>query len=324
MTPESLYLLFNKILNQEATPQENEQLQQWLLQQPENQKLWQQVQAIWQATGNLSISLLIDHDQAWGSIQQKIQGQPKIIPLWYRPQVRMAAAVVLIALMAIGYFLSTDTPTSYQTLAAETMEIGLPDGSMVWLNQSSLLSYTKDYNQQERTVELSGEAFFQVKKDPQRTFTVRGANLSTKVLGTSFNVRMRPQDELSEVTVATGKVLVEAGTESITLVAGDRALWDRNSRGLEKITHQDSNYLAWRDKKLVFENAKFNQVIADLEEYFGVVITLSNQDIAQCQVTSSFDEPTLEEVLEVLSLTLNLNYSQTGDGYAISGEGCFN
>jgi len=323
MKPETLYLLFNKKLNGEISSSESVQLQQWLDAAPENRTLWQQVKSIWQSTGSLQMSLIIDHDKAWAQIQERINTTHKVQPLWQRPIIRVAAAALIVALAAFGYFLQTPGGNSYHTLAGQTLEVQLPDGSKVWLNENSQLSYANSFNKTQREVQLMGEGFFEVAKDPQRSFIIRSEQITTTVLGTTFNVRSDNQHNQAEVTVASGRVQVEAGDqESVTLVAGDRALWNEEKGLLQKIIHQDPNFLAWRDKKLVFENTELSQVVKDLEEYFGVTITLNNQDIAQCQLTSTFQEPRLDEVMEVLALTLNLNYTLSGDEHLISGEGC--
>lgn len=323
MKPETLYLLFNKKLNGEISNHESVQLQQWLDEASKNEMLWQQVQSIWQSTGSLQLSLIIDHDKAWDQIQDKINTAHKVQPLWQRPLIRVAAAVLIIALAALGYYLQAPGDTSYQTMAGQTLEVLLPDGSRVWLNENSQLSYENSFNKAQREVQLLGEGFFEVTRDPQRSFIIHSEQITTTVLGTTFNVRSDGQHNQAEVTVASGRVQVEAGDqEAVTLTAGDRALWNGEQRQLQKIIHQDPNFLAWKDKKLVFENTELSQVIKDLEEYFGVTIALNNQDIAQCQLTSTFQEPRLAEVLEVLALTLNLNYTLNGDEYLISGAGC--
>jgi transmembrane sensor len=184
----------------------------------------------------------------------------------------------------------------------------MPDGSEIILNKNSTLSFSR-YFGNHRAVKLEGEAFFNVVRDSTRPFTIKTAGALVTVLGTSFNVKALTSEGQTEVVVVTGKVRLADATnssESIVLTPGAAAFLNQK----EKTIHADSadiNALAWREKKLVFRKTTIRKVVQTLAAYFQKDIRIKSESIANCRFTGTFNDPTLEEVMETLSEALQLD-----------------
>ncbi len=327
MATDTIFLWFNQYLNGDISIENSKQLEAWLAESAANKRLFDQVKAMWEVTGQVSLDLDLDLDEAWEQTRAKITLQKSTstptfkLGWWYKA----AAAVLVVAITgAIFFFYNTTKRHVYETIAQQTKLVQLPDGSQVWLNENSNLAFLQGFSKDHRTLDLEGEAFFEVTKDLQLPFVVRTNTLNSTVLGTSFHVRSIQSQDVSEVTVVTGKVgvTINDGDNMTLLTPGTKIQYDTRTKVLQKSSNEDPNFLAWRNKKLIFENTPLVEIQEALEEYYHVQIHIDNMDIATCQLTSNFDDPTLEEVLEVIALTLDLEYTKEGASYRITGEGC--
>lgn len=194
---------------------------------------------------------------------------------------------------------------------ARSLHIKLPDGSIVWLNAHSHLKYTYDPEASTRVVDLIGEAFFEVEKNPQAPFIVMFDSLTITALGTSFNVGNYINNHNPEVALVTGKVHVKSiyqTAEEITLLPGEKAVL--TPKGLEKSPFSYDEVIAWKDGVLYFENADFDEIRQRLEQWYGVTITnKSNVDKNWGEYTGRFRNASLERVLDRLSYTNHFRYT---------------
>ena len=122
--------------------------------------------------------------------------------------------------------------------------------------------------------------------------------------------------------VVTGKVQVTHAGDQVTLFPGEKATVNYKSGKLFKLVNDDPNFQAWRTKKFVFDDLPLAQVIALLSEVFDTSIYLANEQLGACPVTVSFDNQSLDSIIEVLTNTLDLTTTKTNKGLAIEGEGC--
>lgn len=239
----------------------------------------------------------------------------------------IAASLALFILAGI-YFLTrsvSSTPwTEVRTAARETKTILLADGSKVSLNENSTFAYPTDFQVTNRTVKLTGEAFFEVKKAEGKRFTIFAQGTKTEVIGTSFNLRAYSPKEV-KVQVVTGKVAF-AKTETddaIFLTPGQEGvIGEKTVARPARKAIAEPNFQAWKTKHLTFSDQRLEQVVAELENYFNIEIEIGNEALKNCRFTTSFQEPELQEVFEVLALTGNLKITQQGNRYTISGQGC--
>jgi transmembrane sensor len=209
-------------------------------------------------------------------------------------------------------------------------EIQLPDGSLVKLNSGSTLTYPSAFESNSRSVKLEGEGFFTVSKDSERPFYVNTTNISVKVLGTVFNVKSYPDENLIETTLLSGSVEIysEPGTGRnssdeqpvAVLNPNERAIWYKDGQGKSGKQFQPANlvveklndagiYIAWKDNILKFDNEKFGRIVRKLERWYGVEIELKYPGIANEQFSGQFDRETIEQALTAMTFTEPFSYS---------------
>lgn len=242
-----------------------------------------------------------------------------ISPIW-----KVAASIALIIAIGLMAKKYTHQPTEILEVALieKTNPIGrkstitLPDGSKVKLNSDSKIRYPKGFGKTNREVTLEGEAFFEVKKDAKRPFIVRTGDVSTIVLGTSFNVNAYAQSDQVEVAVLTGKVEVKKAAyyssdqESVAyLTPNMKATYERSKRTLTTGSFNIEETIGWRDGILVFKNADQNEIAVKLKRWYGIeLITEGDQEIISKRYTGKFDNNSLEYVLKAISYTSNIRF----------------
>lgn len=271
--------------------------------------------------------------EAWSKVEPQIQlpnhaakSSLKIVHSSNRFSVWRIAAVLL-PLLAVGLWLWMQPPNQNLIVEAtgekEQKAIVLPDGSEVWLNENTTISYASNF--EPRFVTLEGEAFFDVERLEESPFEILSGEAKTRVLGTSFNVRAISEESFIEVTVETGLVeLISQKEEKIIAIeAGNSGVFSKENLEIEKTKTQIPNASSWKTLLLEFEETPMENVIQSLERHFGISIETANQDILYCNFKSSFDNPTLEIVWKTLEFNFPLlQIEQVGTIYVISGDGC--
>ena len=318
--------LIHKYLSGELSTEEQKELETWL-EQPGNRRQLEEAERIWTLTETAGSELDIDLDHEIFRFKQRIdQARPtkKMTPIYSTTFFRYAAAaaVVLSGIILLLRYSVGGNETIVHETAETTRVVVLPDLSKVWLNENSRLAYNPEFNA--RSVELSGEAFFEVTHNMDRPFDITSGPGYVQVLGTSFSVRNKPDEDFMEVTVATGKVaLSKAGNDQREeLVAGYKGILDKTNNRLSQAPNTNPEFLAWRSRQLAFDNTLFNDVVESLREHFAILIAPPDAALASCTFTGQFDSPALSEVLESLTFSLNIDASIDQGVYAFSGTGC--
>lgn len=256
---------------------------------------------------------------------QKQQRYIENTPVFWKSAYKIAAAVALLILAGwfwYGQLIQTD-PDS--TVAAGEMvtkvspngrktTVKLPDGTIVALNSGSSLTYAKHFGPTDRKVKLTGEAIFDVQKDPSRPFVVNSGAISTTALGTSFNVRAYEDEELVVVSLATGKVLVEGldkadRVEKFYLEPGQGVSFSKANHTMVKGEFDIEQAFAWNRGVMVFENANMKTVLKELERWYGVSFDVSGSLAQRWNYTGKFEKQSLENVLRNLSFSQKFEYS---------------
>lgn len=234
-----------------------------------------------------------------------------------------AVVALLIGLSFLFYTNNTTTeegePVSWVqkgTLKGEKVTFKLADGTVVKMNAESRLEFPQVFANGKREVTLIGEAFFEVARDENKPFVIKTGNITTTVLGTSFNINAYPENDLIEVAVSTGKVKVEH-TGGKAGQSSDVVYLNPNRKATYRINHDEivvSSFntieeLAWKDGILHFHKADEALVISRLERWFGVRVNVENTSPAEWDLTASFDNQSLEEILTSLSYTAKFEYS---------------
>lgn len=314
--------LIASYLANELNSLDSQRVEEWLAEGDENIKLFEEYVKTWSSVPYNENAY--NADQAWMDIKPLLQSTTSFTSLW-----KVAAAVII---LLGSYFTFNQINSSEEVLLAqnEVIKETLVDGSNITINKNSELIISGDFNDSERRVKLKGEAFFAIEKNPEKPFVIEMEQSQVKVLGTSFNITADPKDKLVEVYVKSGVVLFEYQTDSnntylsIKLLAGDKVVYNKDTKKLEKQEKGvDANAdLYWMDQQLIFDGIKMEKVAKILEAVYEVKIDFSNPSIGQCPLTVNFQNASIEEIIEVVGLTFNLEVEQSDKHYYFKGDGC--
>jgi len=315
-------------------------LSKWLTASPENENFFKQYHKTWLLIEKQKANESIDIEKDWNALQSKLNthdktGKPsKVIPInTNQPQKhtsfftmqRVAAAAIILVSTFLLYFYFSKPSEIVVTARAENVEQLLPDGSVVSLHAGSQLTYPEKFTSKTRNVKLKGEAYFKVTHDGSKPFIVASGDARVEVLGTEFNVNTSSAEGNMEVVLTSGKVSVyytEKPSENVLLLPGEKAELIADQKFIRKETNTDPNYMAWKTRVLVFDNESLGQVIKTLGNVYRKSIILTPDKLTECRVTASFDDQSLQSVMEVLKETLELQVKTNGDQIEISGNAC--
>ncbi|MCE6989788.1 FecR family protein [Dyadobacter sp. CY323] len=242
---------------------------------------------------------------------------------------RMAASVSLVLLFGwLAYKLSGQAKKDYITVSSpvgKVTQIAFPDGSHAWLNAGSRLKYVKDFTAN-RDVELDGEAFFDVKPNSKSPFHVRSGVLLTKVLGTAFVVRAFPDEKWMTVAVQRGKVQVNRSEDQLAVLLPEQQI-EYNAKSGEVVSSRFDmgTKFAWKEGKLEFHEQTLADITAQLEKWYQVKFTFSDEDLTKCIYTASFDNSIkINDLLNVLCEVNNIKFEFGTNGRTVKliGKGC--
>ncbi|GAA4436173.1 hypothetical protein GCM10023091_13800 [Ravibacter arvi] len=199
----------------------------------------------------------------------------------------------------------------------------LPDGSSVLMNEGSELSYsTGAFKTGQREVFLNGEAFFDVKHRPESSFSVVTGSVTTKVLGTAFNVKRQSGQVV--VTVTRGLVEV-SGKKGVfkQLKPEEKLTVNSETEVYKSEIVKSAEELAWKDACLVFDNIDLAEIKTLIEARYGVELLFSNPEVLECRVTASFlNDENLDVVMKILSELMGATYKTHGSQVTVEGGSC--
>jgi transmembrane sensor len=251
---------------------------------------------------------------------------------WFRRwQVAAAAIVVLVAGVCYFALQRKPLPPVVITAAGQRKTIALPDGSKVYLEPGSSLQYANDFGKEERSVNLQGEALFEVNRDDSHPFIVGSSLINTKVLGTSFNMEAKKAGE-AKVVVLTGMVEVQAKEEGdhhrlqVIVTANHSAIYNKASHHLETTDAADDArfYLQRQQGRFVYDGTELSKVVNDLERYYNVTISVDRklQHCAFYGDVNTMDD--LDKALNLIAVSLNAKITRNNSisSYEINGGSC--
>lgn len=231
-----------------------------------------------------------------------------------------------IALIVAAYFMfsSRDQNVPQQLEVAEVTvkenpagrksQVFLPDGSIVWLNSASSLEYMANFSGSERRVQLKGEAYFDVAKNPNKPFIVESNGMSVTAVGTAFNVRAFDGDDTMEVGLVEGKVKIEGiedkNEKQVTfLEPGQYLQYNTVKKRIKKGSSDLRHLTSWKNGVLHFDRASLEEVVEQLERWYGVEFVFENQaHKGHWDYSSEFENASLENVLKSISYTKKFQY----------------
>lgn len=325
---EDAYLLIARYLARQTSSDENEQLAIWVAQSPENERTFEQLKTVWQASQTpaapAETAAALNRLKArLASFAPAAEAAAVPTPPVRRWRLRLArpaqlAAILLLLGSVLGgaYFYRRPAPgltyRVYRTPAGQPQRLRLADGSVVTLAPQSQLRYPAQFGGGSREVYLEGEAFFEVSKDPRRPFRVHSGAWVTQVLGTKFNVSAVPGARQLAVSLVEGKVEVLDKQDKYLLAPGQQLRTERATGRIYRQAFDRQQVLAWRSNQLVFKNEKLADVASQLERRYGVKLVFADPATAEVRLWATFDNEPLPRVLDALRLAGGLTYHREG------------
>lgn len=323
------YNLISRIITRQANIAEKEEFYNYLANNKQEEKLFYELKGLWLRTTlhKKNIDLDAEFKILWNRIQ--LNTKPSKVNL-FKPLLEYAAVALL--LLSIGgllqysfskygkwgkeYFVDTHPQINQEisTIFGTRSKIQLPDGTTVHLNSGSKLVFPTEFCGDTRKVELVGEAFFDVRPDPNKPFIVKTKAINIRVLGTSFNLKAYPESNETSTTLVHGKVVMETESAGVSkqvaeLLPSDRAVYLKDSQSIRLTKEEDlDKFIAWKDGKLVFFDDPISEVAEKLGIWYNVDVKIGSTSLMKYRFTATFTDEPIEQVLELLSKSSPIKY----------------
>lgn len=302
-----------------------DELKTWIAASAENQQYFIRQREIWFSAVSREAASVYDKDKAFENFRNRVESQKEIqstsrrgfslLALW-----RYAAVVaIIIAVGCISYWQGevnvkdTFADISVEAPLGSKTKLYLPDGTLVWLNAGSRMTYSQGFGVDNRKVELEGEGYFEVKRNEKIPFFVKTKDLQLQVLGTKFNFRDYPEDHEVVVSLLEGKVglnnLLREEKEAV-LSPDERAVLNKANGLLTVESVTASNASQWTDGYLFFDEELLPDIAKELERSYNVKIHIANDSLKTFRFYGNFvrREQNIQEVLEALASTEKMQY----------------
>ncbi len=291
-------------LLKEASEDDREKVEQWLLADPLNRKYFGHFRTILEASEQMAMHIEVDENEAWKRFQARTRhtepGKTKTMRRWLQRAAILFTCVTALALAYYGWNRSKETLyASHQEPKPET----LPDGSLAILNKNSEINYSIKNNT--RNIKLKGEAFFEVKPDKNKPFIVDINDVRITVLGTSFNIKNA--EGVTEVIVETGSVKVEKGSHSLILKSKERTTIGNNDTLMSKEKSADELYNYYRTHEFVCDGTPLWKLAEALSEAYNVHIIIEDGELRNQPLTTTFSNESLDSILNIISQTFEIS-----------------
>ncbi len=322
--------VLGNVLNNEASEEQLNDLKRWEEASEKHHTELRLVQKIWQKTELFFNLKKHNIDNGWQTVNKavstghlRLKRERAVRILW-----QVAAVFILaIATSVVFYYTLSENNTVLQSEYASSGQVienvTLPDGTMVALNRNTKITYPEKFEKATREVSMRGEAFFDVSHNPQKPFIIKAGDVQIKVLGTSFNVKTDPEEEVVEVVVKSGRVsLAEANNtdleKSILLSPGEKGVYSYRDRKFRRSRNSDINYLAWKDRTLVFRGTPLSEVINKIEEVYNINVILGERELEDLRLTAVFEDQPISYVLKVIQITFELKAENKNGDYVLN------
>ncbi len=313
---ENIYQILKKHFLRQTSASEEKQIEKF---KNDNLQEYKMLYHLWWSNTDIKLKDF-DSTRAWEKVLGQVkQNQVKTIPLFTKLRRFSAAAAILIAVSLSVFYISkriTDNEVIIQTDKINKSDvIILSDGSKIWLNKNAKFSYPEKFNKKIRKVSLTGEAFFEIARNPGKPFIVETEHSEITVLGTSFNVNTDTIQ--TKVAVTTGKVNVKSVYSNLSINIAPNYAATVTQNNIEKTENSNPNYISWKTGKFIFEDTPIQEIISDLNSFYKKQIIIKNQQV-NCQFSASFDHTDLADIIEILELTCNFKIIENENGYEIN------
>lgn len=325
--------LLKKFYRGKCSEEEAQRVISWFSSKEEKESLLEQLQSTWEQFEEPEDEALLGYHSTntLQAIQSRIRKEESLaegdknvrylnINRYYNTKI---AAIILLAvgISFIMQILLQSAPVEVSQLlvseapAGQKRTIVLSDGTKITLNAGSKIFYPEQFSDGGREVALEGEAFFEVARDTLRPFTVATDQISTRVLGTSFNIKAYRDEQIIQVAVASGKVKVSQNfsKKEYYLLPGKAVSYHAEDQSIQVADFNKREVLAWKDGMLYFKDASYQDVEKALERWYGIEIQVKGDIKQEWQYSGSFQQESLENVLKSIGYVQQFSHQRTGN-----------
>lgn len=301
---------------------EQEELDKWLASDTENEKILLQVAALYHAQHSLDRIESRDVETAYQKTWEVINRNRQHKSVWRRPLWAAAAALLIVLSIPLIWKMTRSQQGDNQlyTLVSEpgkrSTEFTLPDGTSVFLNANSKLSYTAGFNEKDRQVSLLGEGYFKVAKQKDKPFTVSTFDnrMKVNVLGTTFNVQAYPEDYLVQTTLIEGSVNVmilkkEGENTQQQLHPSEKITFNAHSGQIQVKQVDPTDEIAWMKGRLAFKDTPLPEVVRHLSLFYGIQFQIQSDKLKHYTFTGTFENASLSVVLDYMKIASDIDYT---------------
>ena len=334
MKEEKYIELIAQHLAGEISESNRKELMEWVDADAKNQALLNEATQLWKVTENYDSEFDTNVEVAWAKVEKTINetglssdSSAKIIRLSNFKRILQIAAVILIGVAGWLWFSQNQDIEpqlyAYQTNDEQTQEIFLPDSTQVVLNENSQLTYIDKDGK--RNLTLEGEAWFDVKHMEDKPFEILSGEAKTRVLGTAFNLRAYPDEDIIEVSVERGRVEFSEkinAENKVELPIGTEGVFYKKEKKVEKEERINENANSWRTLTIECDNINLDKVFGTLERYFEVKFVPEDPLILNCRFFGTYENPTIDFFIENINEAMDLQFVKEGNTYKVSGEPC--
>lgn len=307
--------LISRYLNGECTAEEQMELIAWMEETPSNSKEFFAIKDTWdflnkpRESSAEQLVLFYKNQYARAKTSRVI---------WVR-SLSAVAAVLLVGLLLAVLIPSNTGVKPVGNLQVFSVPLGsrskvmLADGSIVNLNSGSELQFPSSFSTGNRVVNLTGEAFFNVKTDKEHPFVVKTKDFDVKVTGTKFNVCSYSDNSYATATLAEGIINLEMSNKSeiVKVEPGIKFQLDRKNNEHKMVEADIESEIAWKDDQFIFKNIPFPELAKRLERWYDVKLNYSDQRLQNYNFTGKFkNQETIWQVLDALKLTSPIDYTK--------------
>ena len=317
MQKEECIELFERYIQNRANPDEIKRLSFWIKNNQEI-SLWLE-QQILDSESSIESEVQI---RMLRNIETEInanynEGTNKQLNIRFRLNkwMRVAAMFILPLFTATGvyFYMSKNAPSTAPLVVAvergQKANITLPDGSKVWLNSQSKLTYSANFNVKKRELQLDGEAYFEVAHNPDKPFIVHSNDISVEALGTAFGVKAYNDDKLISSILMRGKVRVITPDGEAILLPNDRIMYDKTTHKKAKNTVTNAtDFTGWIHNELRFENESLGDIAKTIQRIYNVDVVFATEKLKNQRYTGTINNNSLESVLNIVSLTSPVSF----------------
>ena len=301
------------------------ELKAWIAASPENEDYFIQQREVWFSAVSREAASKYNKDKAFDTFRNRI-GSRKQVEKAPRREFRLSTlwryAAIIALILAVGCFSywqggvnvkDTFADISVEAPLGSRTKLYLPDGTLVWLNAGSRMTYSQGFGVDNREVELEGEGYFEVQRNEKLPFFVKTKDLQLQVLGTKFNFRDYPEDHEVVVSLLEGKVelnnLLKKEKEAV-LAPDERAILNKTNGLMTVETVTASNASQWTGGYLFFDEELLPDIVKELERSYNVNIHITNDSLNKFRFYGNFvrREQSIQEVLDALASTEKMQY----------------